>query len=249
MQILEINQENVDRYGFYCSKNKKDEGYQKKLAWLRKRFDEGLRINLLKDKDGTDLGFIEYVPGENAWRPVEAKGYLFIQCLAILKNANRKAGNGALLVQSVLDKAQEKGCLGVATACSQGAWIAGSSLFQKLGFERVDKRGRFELLVKKFQDGPPPRFMDWEKKQGQYQGWHLLFAHQCPWHAKSVRDLQIVAGEAGIDLQVKEITTAEEARQSPSGYGVFNLLHDGKLLADHYISATRFKNILKAELV
>jgi hypothetical protein len=60
--------------------------------------------------------------------------------------------------------------------------------------------------------------------------------------------LKLVAEQAGIDLKVKEILTAEEARQSPSGYGVFSLLHDGKLLADHYISATRFKNILKMEL-
>ena len=45
------------------------------------------------------------------------------------------------------------------------------------------------------------------------------------------------------------ITEAEkEAKNAPSGYGVFNLLHDGKLLEDHYLSATRFKNILKKEL-
>jgi L-amino acid N-acyltransferase YncA len=248
MQIIEINQDNVERYGFYCSKNKKDEGYQKKLAWLRGRFEEGLRITLLQDEDGTDMGFIEYGPGENAWRPVEAKGYLFIQCIAIMKIAHRQAGNGALLIKSVLSKARQQGCMGVVATCSEGAWMAGPALFQKLGFETVDKRGRFELLVKKFVEAPSPSFIDWEEKQAQYKGWHLLYAHQCPWHAKSVRDLKLVAEQAGIDLKVKEILTAEEARQSPSGYGVFSLLHDGKLLADHYISATRFKNILKMEL-
>lgn len=52
----------------------------------------------------------------------------------------------------------------------------------------------------------------------------------------------------GIDLNVKKIETVKEAKQAPSGFGVFSLLHNGKLLEDHYISATRFRNILKKEM-
>ena len=70
----------------------------------------------------------------------------------------------------------------------------------------------------------------------------------CPWHEKSAFDLLNTAMDFGIDLKVTKIKTAKEAKNAPSGYGVFNLLHDGKLLEDHYISATRFKNIIKKEL-
>ena len=52
----------------------------------------------------------------------------------------------------------------------------------------------------------------------------------------------------GMDLKVTKLETAQEAKNAPSGFGVFNLLHDGKLLEDHYLSATRFKNILKIKL-
>lgn len=51
-----------------------------------------------------------------------------------------------------------------------------------------------------------------------------------------------------IDLKITKLETAQEAKNAPSGYGVFSLLHDGKLLEDHYLSATRFRNILKKEL-
>jgi len=51
-----------------------------------------------------------------------------------------------------------------------------------------------------------------------------------------------------VDLKVSKINTAKEAKMAPSGFGVFNLLHDGKLLDDHYLSATRFRTILKKEL-
>ena len=58
----------------------------------------------------------------------------------------------------------------------------------------------------------------------------------------------LVAGEYGIRLKVKKINSSTEAKQGPSGFGVFALLHEGKLLEDHYISSTRFKNILKKEM-
>jgi hypothetical protein len=49
-------------------------------------------------------------------------------------------------------------------------------------------------------------------------------------------------------LQTTKIESAEKAQHAPSGFGVFALVKDGKLLEDHYISETRFKTILKKEL-
>ena len=90
-----------------------------------------------------------------------------------------------------------------------------------------------------------PEFLDWSANQKEYQGWHLFYADQCPWHQKSVTDLLNTAMDFDIDLKIHEIKTALEAKNAPSGYGTFGLLHDGKLVSDHYISATRFRNILK----
>ena len=53
----------------------------------------------------------------------------------------------------------------------------------------------------------------------------------------------------GIDLNITKLSNATEAKKAPSGYGVFSLLHNGKLIEDHYLSATRFRNILKKELL
>ena len=65
---------------------------------------------------------------------------------------------------------------------------------------------------------------------------------------KQILKYSMLADEYGIDLKVKKIIKAEEARNGPSGFGVYSLLYNGKLLEDHYISSTRFKNILKKEL-
>jgi hypothetical protein len=48
-------------------------------------------------------------------------------------------------------------------------------------------------------------------------------------------------------LKIKIALDSEGKQLAPSGFGTFSLLKDGKLLEDHYISRTRFENILKKE--
>jgi len=45
------------------------------------------------------------------------------------------------------------------------------------------------------------------------------------------------------------LNSAREAQNAPSYYGVFNLVWNGRLLSDHYVSKGRFKNILRKELL
>jgi hypothetical protein len=63
-----------------------------------------------------------------------------------------------------------------------------------------------------------------------------------------VHDLQETARDHGIFLQVRKLKTAREAQAAPSIYSVFSLVRDGRLLADHYVSRTRFQNIIRKEL-
>ena len=76
----------------------------------------------------------------------------------------------------------------------------------------------------------------------------VVYSDQCSWHEKSITDIKQAAIEHGIDLTEKKLKTPREAQMAPSGFGTFSLLKDGKLLADHYISRTRFENILRQEV-
>ena len=109
------------------------------------------------------------------------------------------------------------------------------------------KKDRFQLLSWSFRNEIRPKFYAWEKEADRYRGWHLLYADQCPWHDKSAQTLAEVALDYDIDLEVKRLTSPQSAQHVPCGYGTFALIHDGKVVSDHYISATRFKNILKQE--
>ena len=79
LKIINIDETNMIQYPPTCFLNPKNEGYQIKSKWLKDRFSEGMKIKLLYvENEKKCNGFIEYVPGEFAWRAVDAKGYMFI---------------------------------------------------------------------------------------------------------------------------------------------------------------------------
>lgn len=249
MKIINVTPENVLEHTLFCVKDVKNPGFLNKQKWFGQTYREGLRIKILKDHQDKPIAFIEYVPGENAWRPVEADNYMFIHCMFVYYNKDKNKGNGSMLIRTCEEDATANKMLGLAVLTSKGSFIADQRLFKKNGFIEVQRKDRFELMVKKFNAGSPhPKLIDWTANREKFKGWHLVYADQCPWHEKSVTDLKAAAEEFGVKLNVKKITTVKEAKSAPSGFGVFSLLHNGKLLEDHYISQTRFKNILRKEL-
>jgi hypothetical protein len=48
-----------------------------------------------------------------------------------------------------------------------------------------------------------------------------------------------------MEVQFVEFKKSEQARESPCPFGTFCLIYNGKIIADHPISRTRFKNIMK----
>ena len=248
--ICDITPENIEKETVFCIKDIKSPGFQHKKNWFIKRYEEGLRMHILKGFDGKMAGFIEYLPGNMAWRPVSADNFMFIHCLFVYPSKYKNQGYASALVREAESVARKAGFSGLCAMTSKGSWMSDARLFKKLGFENVAKKGRFELLSKKWDsETGDPELKNWELQQSRYQGWHLLYADQCPWHDKAAEALWNTAQDYGIDLQLTRLEHAKEAQKAPSGFGVFSLLHNGKLLEDHYISATRFKNILKKELV
>lgn len=249
MRLVEVTPENAIRETFFCIKDTKRQGFKDKAKWFEKRYKEGLRIKILKNDDDKMIGFIEYVPAKEAWRPIDADNFMFIHCTYIYAKKERSKGYGSMLIEDAEKAAKAHGLDGVCVITSTGGWLANKTLFENNGFKQIEAKDRFELLSKTWNgDAKKPKFNDWTNQQKKYKGWHLLYADQCPWSEKSVAAILNVAMDYEVDLKVSKINTVKEAKMAPSGFGVFNLLHDGKLLDDHYLSATRFRNILKKEL-
>lgn len=242
-----VGPDNLAECGIGCITSPKHEGFGAKVEWLERRFEEGLRFLLFRDGGGKPLGFLEYVSGEYAWRPVDAAGWLFVHCLWVYPRGQKVGGLGGRLIQACLDEGRSAGVIGVAAMVSDGPWMAGRSVFERAGFDVVARADRFELVAHRLREGPLPSFRNVEDHRAEYEGLHIVYTAQCPMLPKAVTDLSAVAAERGLDLEVTVLDTPAMAQSAPSHYGVFSLLWNGRLLADHYVSATRFKNILREQ--
>lgn len=245
--FIQVTSENVSEVGLFCIRNPKYPGFKLKANWLAKRNAEGLKLMLLQVNNET-VGFIEYVPGEFAWRPVSAKNFMFIHCLWVYPKKNLNKGYASMLINHCVEESKKAGFEGVSVMTSEGSWMAGKELFLKNGFTHVGSKGRFDLFVLKFQETRDPAFTDWGAKAREFTGLNLIYANQCPLFIKSIDEMTATAKEFGLQLKITEIKTAKEAQNSPSGYGVYAMVYNGKLVADHYISNTRFRNILNKEV-
>jgi len=251
IRIIDTTEENIREFGVCGYKNIKRAGYPEKLEWLSKRFQEGMRVKtLVTEKDGTQ-GMIEYIPGEYCWRPVEAKGYMFVHCIfSGFKRIYKGKGYGSRLLEECVKDAMRENMHGVAIVTRKGSFMADKALFLKNGFEVVDKaKPDFELLVRKFnKDAPDPEFKSgWEQRLASYgKGLTIIRADQCPYTVKNVNEIRELAGSTfGLEPRVIDLKDHTEAQDSPSPFGTFCIIYDGKALAHHPISSTRFRNIMK----
>ena len=79
MELVKLTRENIEQEHICCAiSNNKDIQVVSKENWLKERLDEGL-VFLKCDVRGKC--FIEYIPAEYAWIPVEANGCMYIDCL------------------------------------------------------------------------------------------------------------------------------------------------------------------------
>jgi hypothetical protein len=154
------------------------------------------------------------------------------------------------LIQASIDDARIEGMHGVAVVARDRPWLAGSAIFRKAGFVMADTAPPdYELLVYKLRGSAAnPRFKrDWERRLEKYgKGLTIIRAAQCPHTIKRSGEIAAVARKTfGLNPRVLDLDTCRDAQCAPTPYAVFSIIHDGRLVADHQVSARRFKTIMK----
>jgi GNAT superfamily N-acetyltransferase len=245
-EVVDTHADNIGGCGICRYKSGKNEGRRRKLDWLKKRYAEGLRFKVLRSREFGDIGMIEYAPGSQAWRPVEAEGYFVIHCLMV-NHKHRGKGLAAVLLDDCLKDAKKSRRRGVAVVTSSDGFMARRDFFIKAGFIPVDSSPPYELLVKKFKaTAPDPRFIvDRERVLKRHpKGLTILAADQCPMVPKWVAEISQAARALGLKPKVVRIRSAKASRELPTPHGMFSIIYDGRLVVERPVSATRFTNIM-----
>jgi hypothetical protein len=253
IEIIEFTPENIVHYGV-CGYKDVDKHIElkRKIDWYAEYYPKGLRIKGIITKTGVYQGMLEYIPGKYAHRPVNADGYMFIQCIfAGFKKEFKEKGYASLLLDTCIEDAKNQEMLGVAVVTRKGSFMADNRIFLKKGFQICDKaKPDFELLVLKFSDNAnnPSFSKDINKIPEEYQkGLTIMRSVQCPYTEKNIKSIIETAKKMNINTRLVELTNAEEVQQSPCAFGSFCIIYNGKIISHHPISNTRFENIMKQE--
>jgi hypothetical protein len=255
VQIIDLTPENIADYGVCGYKDlKKQVELRKKIEWFNKYYPKGLRIKALISKKGGYQGMLEYMPGEYAHRPVDAAGYMFIQCIFTgFKKEFKGKGHGSNLIDQCLNEARDKKMLGVAVVTRKGPFMVHNDIFLKLGFQVVDSaEPDFDLLVKKFDEkSKNPMFKsDLTDNLKKYnKGLTVLRSAQCPYTEKNVNAiLESAKNKFKLKASLIDLKDTNAVQNTPCAFGSFCLIYNGEIISHHPISNTRFENIMKTRV-
>ena len=245
IKIVDINENNIEKYDICIMKDKKNPGYQAKVNWIKKRFKEGLRIKRIIDASDNATSYIEYIPIENAWRAIKGENYLFVHCIYTYPKKNQNSGYMSLLIKECIKDAKIQSKNGVAVITTKKPFMADERVFEKNGFKIIENKSEYQLLVYELNQGKYPIINNFVQEQAKLKGLHLFYTDQCPALAKPVQEIQETCQEKGINLNIHYVKSAKEVQNSPFISGSFGIIYNNKILAERCISNTRFLNILK----
>lgn len=233
-KYITLTKENIDAEHICCvfSDKKCSEGYELKKAWLKKELDNGYVFRRL---DARAKIFIEYVPAEKAWIPVDAPGYLMINCFWV---SGQYKGNGyakALLKFAIDDAiAQGKNSLVTVVGTKKFHFMSDTKWLLRQGFETIETLPNgFSLLALKIAAVQNPSFKECVKSGEceEKEGLVVYYTNRCPFTDYYVNgSLWVLAQENNIPLKIIKLETMEQAQTSPSPATIFSVFYNGKFL-------------------
>ncbi len=239
MGYIRITEENIDREHICCAMSNKQSDMKK--LWLKERFAEGLVFYRSEERGKC---FIEYMPAEAAWQPLEADGYMHINCLWVSGSLKGHGYSNDLLNECVRDaKEQGRKGLTILSSARKKGFLADPKYLKYKGFRLADESDPgIQLYYLPFDEGAEaPRFKECAKHPHiDESGFVIYYTDQCPFTYYWVPRLAEVAAENGVPLKVIKIDTREAAQNAPSPVTNFTLFKDGVFVTHEIQSDKKF---------
>ena len=246
MEYIRVTKENLDSEHICCAiSNNKDIQVASKKAWLAERFDDGLVF--LKS---TERGkcFIEYIPAENAWVPIIADGYMYIDCLWV-SGSFKGHGYSTDLLNACIEDSNAKGRTGLCILSSQKKkpFLADPKYLQYKGFTVCDEADNgiqlWHLPLKKGKAAP--KFKECARHPHADEcGYVLYYTDQCPFNARYVPVLKETAKKEGVSFTAIRLDSRDAAQNAPTPVTTYALFHDGKYLTNEQMNDKKFLKLI-----
>ena len=246
MEYIKVTGENIDSEHICCAiSNNNDIQVSSKKDWLKERFADGL-VFLKSEQRGKC--FIEYIPAENAWNPIVAEDYMYIDCLWVA-GSFKGHGYGADLLNACIEDSKSKGKKGLCILSSKKKrpFLADPKFLQYKGFAVCDEADNgIQLWYLPFTGNASlPKFKECAKRPHiEEQGYVLYYTSQCPFNAKYVPIVEETAKENNVRFQAVHLRSREEARNAPTSITTYALFYNGEYLTNEQMNDKRFLKLL-----
>ena len=273
MELIRVTEDNLEQEHICCAiANNKDCQVMAKKAWMKEQLKEGL-VFLKGNVRGKC--FIEYMPAENAWMPLEAEEYMYINCFWV-SGQHKGHGYANQLLEECIRDSKEKGKKGlcIRSSAKKKPFLSEGEYLKYKGFKVADTAEPFfELLYLPFEEENMqndsmneeeptqndctdkieetrniPRFKECVKNpQIKEEGYVLYYTHQCPFTAKYVPLLEQTAKEHNILFKSIFIDSKEAAQNMPVAATTYALFCNGKFVTNEILSEKKFLKLCGIE--
>ena len=246
MDYIRVTKDNLEKEHICCAiSNNKDVQVSSKKAWLADRFDEGLVF--LKSVERGKC-FIEYIPAENAWNPINAPGYMYIDCLWVSGSLKGHGYSGDLLSECIEDsKNKGRSGLCILASAKKKPFLADPKFLKYKGFGVCDEADNgIQLWYLPFQkNSEKPAFRECAKHPHiDEKGYVLFYTDQCPFNAKYVPLLEETAKNNGIPFKAVKIESMEAAQNAPTPITTYALFCDGEYVTNEQMNDKKFLKLV-----
>ncbi len=247
MNIITIDQSNIATEHICCAiTDKKDQTcVSLKKAWLSKRFEDGLEFRKL---DVRGKVFIEYMPAEKAWCPINADNYMHINCFWV---SGQFAGQGYAnrLLDECISSAKAKGKLGltVLSSTKKLPFLSDPKYLKYKGFKTADTTAPYyELLYLPLKENATvPSFKDCVKQNNiSKNGMVLYYSDQCPHSDKYAHIINELARQRGSEIKLIKIETTQQAQNTPAPFTTYSFFYNGKFVTNEILGPKKFEKLM-----
>lgn len=246
MEYIRVTKDNIDNEHICCAiSNNRDIQVSSKKAWMCSCFDDGLVF--LKS---TERGkcFIEYIPAENAWVPIVAQNYMYIDCLWV-SGSFKGHGYSNDLLTACIEDSRNKGKSGICilSSAKKRPFLSDPKYLLYKGFKIADESDAgINLMYLPLDDkASVPQFtLEAKHPFTEEKGFELFYTSQCPFNAKYVPVLEKTAQDNNILFRAIHIETKEQARKVPSPCTTYALFYNGRFISNEQLNDKKFLKLV-----
>ena len=247
--IISIMKENIDDEHICCAIGNDKENKQRaqsKKDWLKERFDDGLVFKRLNERGKV---FIEYMPIETVWKPIEGKNFLVINCLWVSGKFKGQGWSKKLLDECITDAKREgKDGIAVVSSDKDRPFLTDKKFYLKQGFQTADTAfPYFELLALRFTNTAAfPKFT-MKAKEGKCSSkkdFYFVYSDQCVFMDEYAGVFSSVAQRNGFSSEIKKLASSDEAKKEGSPFGTFGVFFKGAFLTHELMTEEKFEKLI-----